>query len=666
MVAAEEWFNKGFSLGEQGKFDEAIECYDKALENDPQYADAWHNKGFALVEQGSYYEAIKCCNRGLDIDPESAATWNNKGRAFYEQGRFDEAIECYNSGLDIDQEYVHPWNNKGLIFGEQGRFEESIEYYNRALNIDPEYADAWNNKGFALGELERYDEAIECYNEALDIDPEYIDAWRNKGAALREQGKFDEATICDDKAHELNSKSATESTVENNLCLDLSISRETEFYQGFIRFKMSVTNTSSYVVTDVALDFDFDDDLLRIDRHEPPRQIKNSKIMLGNITASTSKTVAVYFDPLMCSKGADINCLINYKDAKGQIQIARMEAKKISVVCPIMETDSDINIGRLKEFIEKLPNHDSKVYQIQIGFDIEKLKNSCREVIQKHDVKHIRTLSTKDGTICELWYYGKTKVNSYDIVIRITLASETGSIELFAATQTAESLTGLLAEIGRELKGAVEDGVTGNVQQVINVSIKDSIVQRSNLLSFCDINGNCTGDVVIEDSIVKRSAIGNIKLNNENNEDAKEMSENNVHNYLVNVVKNGSNIEDIKVEYKQVLTHFERDVKAMPLLFTLLDKICKNNHQKSQPFLAAIVVNQESHIPGKGFFEKWMRPSYRSYTGLFEGPEAQKIHEEELKQVFNYWHVGDANSCPACGKAMADGAKFCMECGGRL
>ena len=44
LVAAEEWFNKGFSLGEQGRFDEAIECYDKALENDPQYADAWHNK----------------------------------------------------------------------------------------------------------------------------------------------------------------------------------------------------------------------------------------------------------------------------------------------------------------------------------------------------------------------------------------------------------------------------------------------------------------------------------------------------------------------------------------------------------------------------------------------------------------------------------------------
>jgi energy-coupling factor transporter transmembrane protein EcfT len=148
---------------------------------------------------------------------------------------------------------------------------------------------------------------------------------------------------------------------------DLSISRETEFYQGFIRFKMSVTNTSSFVVNDVALDFDYDSNLLRIDRHEPDYQIKNGRTIFGNISTNSSKTIAVYFDPMMCSKGTDINCQINYKDAKGQPQTTHMEPKQISVVCPIMETESDINIGRLKEFIEKLPYRDSKVYQVQNG-----------------------------------------------------------------------------------------------------------------------------------------------------------------------------------------------------------------------------------------------------------------------------------------------------------
>ncbi|WP_269746333.1 hypothetical protein [Methanosarcina lacustris] len=29
----------------------------------------------------------------------------------------------------------------------------------------------------------------------------------------------------------------------------------------------------------------------------------------------------------------------------------------------------------------------------------------ARGVVEKHDVRHIRTLHTKDGRNCEIWYY---------------------------------------------------------------------------------------------------------------------------------------------------------------------------------------------------------------------------------------------------------------------
>ncbi|MEA2014305.1 MAG: PH domain-containing protein, partial [Thermodesulfobacteriota bacterium] len=166
-------------------------------------------------------------------------------------------------------------------------------------------------------------------------------------------------------------------TIENgplnaiDVTSEISISRETEFYQGFIRFKMSITNTSSFVANNVSLDFDYDDKILRIDRYEPDYRNKNGKIVLGNIDGNTSKSIAVYFDPMICSKGTDINCLINYKDAKGKIQTTSMNPKNISVICPILKTDSDINIGRLKEFVKNLPHRDSRVYQLQSGFDFE-------------------------------------------------------------------------------------------------------------------------------------------------------------------------------------------------------------------------------------------------------------------------------------------------------
>ncbi len=53
-----------------------------------------------------------------------------------------------------------------------------------------------------------------------------------------------------------------------------------------------------------------------------------------------------------------------------------------------------------------------------------------------------------------------------------------------------------------------EDQNKGAVQQIINVTIKDSIVQRSNLLNPCDIEGNCPGDFVVEDSLVQHAKAG--------------------------------------------------------------------------------------------------------------------------------------------------------------
>ena len=433
------------------------------------------------------------------------------------------------------------------------------------------------------------------------------------------------------EAIEVNSHKETHADSVNS---NISITRETEFYQGYIRLKMSITNPSSLVVNDVALDFDYDDKLLRMDIENQKYAIKNGKIILGNISSNSSTSVEVYFDPMMCSKGTDINCQVNYKDAKGQLQTSWMKPKKISVVCPIMETESDINIGRLKEFIEKLTCQDSKVYQIQNDFNIDVLKNTSREVIEKHDMKHIRTFSTKDGKMCEIWYYGKTKINNFDIVIKITISIETQSIELFAATQTKESLVGLLAEFGRELKNSIESNVTGNVKQIINVSIIDSIVQRSNLLSYCDFDGNCSGDVVIDGSYVQRSNINNnLELNLENKEGVNKMDMLDVYKYLVSIVEKSSNVEDIKIDYKDVWTHFNQDVKIMLPLFNMLNQICNKCRDENKPLLSAIVINEDNGIPGPGFFKHCIK-----YLDTYDELKTKKIHENELERVFNYWN----------------------------
>ena len=68
----------GIALKEQGKLEEAIEAYNKALAIKPDYAEAYNNMGIALKEQGKLEEAIEAYNKALAIKPDYAeptTTW---------------------------------------------------------------------------------------------------------------------------------------------------------------------------------------------------------------------------------------------------------------------------------------------------------------------------------------------------------------------------------------------------------------------------------------------------------------------------------------------------------------------------------------------------------------------------------------------------------------
>ena len=200
---AEDWFYRGVALDGQGKYYEAIKCYDEALKLDPNLAVAWYNKGVALGLQGKYDDAIKASDEAIRLNPNLAMAWYNKGVALGLLGKYDEAIKAYDEAIRLNPEDVSAWNAKGSVLNKQGKYDEAIKAYDEAIRLNPNLAAAWNNKGEALGRQDKYDEAIRAYEEAITLDPKYAAAWNNKGLALDGQGKYDEAIQSFDKAIDL-------------------------------------------------------------------------------------------------------------------------------------------------------------------------------------------------------------------------------------------------------------------------------------------------------------------------------------------------------------------------------------------------------------------------------------------------------------------------------
>ncbi|HQB60209.1 MAG TPA: tetratricopeptide repeat protein, partial [Spirochaetota bacterium] len=60
------------------KYDEAIGCYNKAIEIDPNDAYAYNKKGNTLSYLNLYDEAIVCYDKALEIDPNCPDALLNK------------------------------------------------------------------------------------------------------------------------------------------------------------------------------------------------------------------------------------------------------------------------------------------------------------------------------------------------------------------------------------------------------------------------------------------------------------------------------------------------------------------------------------------------------------------------------------------------------------
>jgi tetratricopeptide (TPR) repeat protein len=129
----------------------------------------WNNKGVALKNLGKYDEAIEAFDRAIRLDPNDAPTWSYKGNAFNSQGKYDEAIKAYDEAIRLDPNYTDAWYNKGSALGRQGKYDEAIKCLDEAIRLDPNRASAWYNKGTALKLLGETSESNAAYAKAKEL-----------------------------------------------------------------------------------------------------------------------------------------------------------------------------------------------------------------------------------------------------------------------------------------------------------------------------------------------------------------------------------------------------------------------------------------------------------------------------------------------------------------
>ena len=167
------FLNRGNTLKQLGRLDDAAEDYRAAIKINGKAPEAWNNLGVVLMDQSSFSEAIRNFDQAVKLSPNYVDAFLNKGNALLAVKSFDHAFHLFQKLSDTSKNVPRVWLNFSFYFRETGDLKAALDCLERALALDSNYPKAWFNKGAILERSGRSIEAEKCYVKAVELDPDY-------------------------------------------------------------------------------------------------------------------------------------------------------------------------------------------------------------------------------------------------------------------------------------------------------------------------------------------------------------------------------------------------------------------------------------------------------------------------------------------------------------
>ena len=185
--------NLGSALDDQGKTQEALPLFVRAVKLAPHDPDGNYNLGVALLKLGHPEEAVAPLTQALKAKPDYVDAHINLGSALMKLGRLARAAEQFQTVIHLDPSRPEGYFNLGTLFMAESKLEHAIECFNDAIQLKPDYAEARSNLGIALMRSGKANEGIQQLTEVTRLQPTNSEAQFNLGLACLNHGDLEQA-----------------------------------------------------------------------------------------------------------------------------------------------------------------------------------------------------------------------------------------------------------------------------------------------------------------------------------------------------------------------------------------------------------------------------------------------------------------------------------------
>jgi len=167
-------YTKGTVLSLIGKYDEAVICYDKVLQEVPNHPNAIYHRGICFLNLKKCKEGLEDFNATLQIDPNNELAVLNKGICLDSLDDHKAAIKCFDDIIEKKQaNKVHfdALFQKAKSLRKLNNNEEALQCVDAILSRSIPYGQAYHLKALILCDMGTYNPALKCINFWLNDHP---------------------------------------------------------------------------------------------------------------------------------------------------------------------------------------------------------------------------------------------------------------------------------------------------------------------------------------------------------------------------------------------------------------------------------------------------------------------------------------------------------------
>jgi tetratricopeptide (TPR) repeat protein len=172
-------FSQAATLGNDGKFDEAIALYNEVLADVPKCQECYLNIGAINARKKDWAGAEEAYKKAIEVNPDSPDPYNGLANVYNAQQKFKEASEMSaeagkriaatpgaTGGASANILY-----NQGAIAWNANDFNKAKEHFEAAIKADPNHAEAHFMLGKVLINLGKLGDAASEFETYLKVAP---------------------------------------------------------------------------------------------------------------------------------------------------------------------------------------------------------------------------------------------------------------------------------------------------------------------------------------------------------------------------------------------------------------------------------------------------------------------------------------------------------------